>query len=332
MFELKVLNLSHNHLFQIDGKMQLNPYFNLQTLDLSHNHLSHGPASAAFRTVSELYLQNNEFIEFDFRSSENLRNVYLSNNEWSCKKIEAINKTTVIADQFHGECLSGFVKKKGICCREYKKPYIQRLNEVLTEALFHNQTNQQRLATKCRSRPSSSRPEILNENELTRLRNEAATGDDANKKLIDELWNITNLHKNFTEDIKRLEVERNILNSQQTALKTAIEQQRQFYAIVKEGLISDQEKLTRILQYLKEREILNAELVTAREQDTLETDDDLKYIKQEKSDFEKSLADMKTIVEQLEKEETEKKKQKDDLERKANRHSVRIHGSSERVS
>ncbi|XP_053686606.1 uncharacterized protein LOC128736151 [Sabethes cyaneus] len=207
MSELKVLNLSHNHLFQIDGNIKSNPYFNLQTLDFSHNHLSHGPPSTAFHTVIELYLQNNEFIDFDFRSSEK-RNVYLSNNEWSCKKIDSINKTTVIVDQFHGECLSGFVKKKGICCREYKKPYIQRLNEVLTEALFHNQTNRQRLATECRSRPSSSRPEILNEDELTRLRNEAATGDDANKKLIDELWNITDLHKKFTKDIKTLEVER----------------------------------------------------------------------------------------------------------------------------
>ncbi|XP_055536456.1 protein artichoke-like isoform X2 [Wyeomyia smithii] len=323
MHQLEYLSLAHNYLFEIDGSGG-NSVLNLRTLDLSYNHLSYGPAMRI--NAEELHLENNQLVDFNFKSFKSLQKLGAANNKWNCKILELQSRPTILDHQ--DSCEKNFIASNGICCKHYSKAFIERLIEVSEAALWQEKFTKRQHSQICRSEATRDL-RLLNTDKLL---SETAAGDSSNKNLINELNNISNRYEEVKREAETSKQRQKELTSRQKQLAEEIERQRHFYAVIREGLISNQEKLSRVLQFVKRRETFNAGSVESHRQETATTTEELKLKKEEKENLDSQIIKLKEDLTSLKTTEKETKTRKDKLERDANRNAQSVHGSTGRVS
>ncbi|XP_058462238.1 MAP kinase phosphatase with leucine-rich repeats protein 2-like [Malaya genurostris] len=326
MVALTELNLAHNHLFQFFAQPKLK--LNLRFLDLSHNYLSFGPKTTAFNQLQELRLQQNELIKFDFSGMLVLQTIYAAGNEWSCSDVQSL--TNKVADLEYEHCGDGFHISAGICCREYNRPYNDRLNEVLTETFFHEHQNKENLKKQCGSHQFDV--QTMSPHDIAKIQEMAAKADADQKQLLEELIALKEKQKKVTDDVQKFDSQRSSLNTKHANLTSYIEKLRSTYKVENEGLISYKEKLSRVLKFVKERNEFYHNILEERRNTLSEVNNQMEDLQRKKLELESVVTEKESELASIKENEIKFRKEKEKLERKVNRNAPSIHGTSGRIA
>lgn len=301
---LQILNLTNNQLFQIDLATKIS--HPLQILDLSYNQLSYGPANK-FSNLKVVKLNNNKFIEFKFDQLKSLTFVQLGYNEWKCDKIQDIMKQIdhIVGDANETCMNSNKRSQDGICCRDYKRAFIERLNEILRDINHHENVNKQD-SKKCKqTKPMNSATTL----DMQTLHDKTANLDKATKEILQQIENAKSKIDIAEREINSVKTQQSQLQAENQKYKQIVEKLRNYYGITKEGLIGSYVTLNRIEQFTREKNSLSIDLLARRTQEREDTNDRLDRLNTKKVNLNDENENHKALLADLKKKEAALKKE-----------------------
>ncbi|KXJ70485.1 hypothetical protein RP20_CCG023395 [Aedes albopictus] len=305
---LKELNLAHNNLLEFGIPTAPRRPHKLISLDLSHNRLSYLSSLSFFTSLKELRLNSNQLLGIQQQPlPRTVENFFVSNNQWICAEVTFFAN---IAKDKVTYCNEGFKPVQGICCTDYWNTFNDVLNEIVRHIYFHEQSNYDRLKDKC--------PQLAGK--TYRYRSQIYQ-DIANAKVsVVEKQSVLNT-------LKINHHKSNIFISNMAIL---IENKRDTYNVTKEDLITDKEMLSRVINAVRQRDTLNADLLSRRMKETQNTYISFNQKTDEKNQIGEHVNQLKRGISEMKKQEKISKKQMENLQKTLNRNAPSIYGKTGR--
>uniref|UniRef100_A0A8D8DQ88 Insulin-like growth factor-binding protein complex acid labile subunit n=1 Tax=Culex pipiens TaxID=7175 RepID=A0A8D8DQ88_CULPI len=322
MPELSNLNVAHNQLFEINFPAKVaHP---LQILDLSHNKLSFGPTNK-FDQMKTLKLNNNNFIEFKFGGMiKSLNYLQLSNNEWSCEKITQImqEKREIIYD-INETCINSQARLlNGICCKDYKRAFNDRLKEMIQEIFVHENVNK-----KDQEKCKPTKPAIgVNQPNVQTMHNKIAELDSSTREMFNELETVKSQIAHIEQEIISNTTRQYKLQTVNQSFKQLVETYSGNYGIPKEGLISPSKTLEKVEKYTQDRKRNSENLLARRTNEVEATNARMESKNSEKFTSQSENERLEEVLKNIKTKESKLKKEKQLLEKTWNRNSPSVHG------
>ncbi|XP_039443296.1 probable serine/threonine-protein kinase DDB_G0278509 isoform X1 [Culex pipiens pallens] len=322
MPELSNLNVAHNQLFEINFPAKVaHP---LQILDLSYNQLSFGPTNK-FDQMKTLKLNNNNFIEFKFgEMMKSLNYVQLSNNEWSCEKITQImqEKREIIFDK-NEICVNSQARSQnGICCKDYKRAFNDRLKEMIQEIYVHENVNK-----KDQEKCKPTKPKIgVNKPNVQTMHNKIAELDSSTREILNELEGVKSQITHIEQEIISNTTRQHKLQTANQNIKQLVEKYSGNYGIPKEGLISPSKTLEKVVKYTQDRKSNSENLLARRTKEVEATNARMESKNSEKFTSQSENEGLEAVLKNIKADESKLKKEKQLLEKTLNRNSPSVHG------
>ncbi|XP_055606566.1 putative leucine-rich repeat-containing protein DDB_G0290503 isoform X2 [Uranotaenia lowii] len=300
MPKLTQLNVKDNKLFELNS---LRAPTSITELNLSNNKLIYAPKDCkSLENVQQLYLDHNDLVHFcNFDTLKNVKQVSLSKNNWDCTKIN-IEYSVIITDtDSRNACKTGaFLNARNICCRNFRRPYNEIYNELLTNTKDSEYSNQEELKRSCLKQTSSH----TNGNNLNHVKNEinkqAQSADKASQKHGQAMQQKQSEIYRINQETSQLEDIHRQTNETLRQLKLEIDKQRSKYGVIKQGLQDPQDELTRVVKFVKERNTFKQSLIGERDQE-------IKQHENKKEDLSDEIEEKKIKIEALKKEIRDKK-------------------------
>ncbi|KXJ70430.1 hypothetical protein RP20_CCG023644 [Aedes albopictus] len=320
---LQKLNLAHNNLLEFAIPTASRRPLKLISLDLSQNKLSYLSSLSFFTSLKELRLNNNQLLGIQQQSlPRTVENLFVSNNQWICTEVTFFAN---IAKDKVTYCNEGLKPVQGICCTNYWKTLNDVLNEMVRDTYFHEQSYYDRLEYKC---PQKQYNTQYTDIELIR---QLDPGDDRRRSQIyqdiaDAKESVTT-KQNDLIFIKNRQLESKNFKSSMAIL---IENKRDTYNVTKEGLITDKEMLSRVINATRQRDTLNADLLSRRMKETQNTYISFNQKTDEKNQIGEHVNQLKRGISEMKKQEKILKKQMEHLQNAVRRNAPSIYGKTGR--
>lgn len=316
---LKHLYLAHNNLFDILLPKKMSSA--LLTLDLSHNRIAYLPALTSFKSLRNLWLQNNNFIAIqgDFIPKQ-LNSLLVSDNEWNCNEVPKFAKLARDANGTY--CGADFHVAQGICCKYFKKPFNEKLNEMVKEAHFHQQSNYKNLKDNCGHRTGSNGPDDT----VGQFQRAASRLDKARADVLMKIQEATENREHTRQEFQAVKDKHAKDSNFKQSVALAIENKRWFYRVTVEGLSSNHEKLNRVINFVNERDTFNKNLLLRHKEETDKTTQSYEEKQEAKENLLNAIAQQKQEITDLKTLEKTLKKKMDGIQRQVNRNSPANHG------
>ncbi|XP_062708369.1 transforming growth factor beta activator LRRC33-like [Aedes albopictus] len=261
---LKELNLAHNNILEFVIPTAPRRPHKLISLDLSHNRLSYLSSLSFFTSLKELRLNSNQFLGIQQQSlPRTVENLFVSNNQWICAEVTFFAN---IAKDKVTYCNEAFKSVQGICCTDYWNTFNDVLNEIVRHTYFHEQSNYDRLKYKCPQRHYNTQYTYI---ELIRQLDPGA-----DRRRLQIYQDIANAKESVTRKQNELNI---IINRQlesknfKSSMAILIETKRITYHITREGEIADKEMLSRVINFVRQRDTWTTDLSNRRRTKTENT-------------------------------------------------------------
>nr|XP_029713881.1 uncharacterized protein LOC115258020 [Aedes albopictus] len=263
---LKKLNLAHNNLFEFSIQTKPKKLFQLNSLDLSHNKLSYLTLLPSFKSLKELRLNDNKLLAIQHNLlPKGLQYLFVSNNQWKCTDVESFAKFVKDQDK---NCTTEleFYPVHGICCKNYKKIFNDVLNEMVQLTYFHEQSNHDRLKNKCPQKQYNTQ-----NTDIERIRQLASEADRSRSQIYEEIASAKESVTTKQSKLNTIKHNHHKSDNFKSNMAILIENKRDTYHVTKEGLITDKEMLKRVINFVRQRDSFNADLLNRRLQETQNT-------------------------------------------------------------
>ncbi|KXJ83808.1 hypothetical protein RP20_CCG000968 [Aedes albopictus] len=261
---LQKLNLAHNNLLEFAIPTASRRPLKLISLDLSHNRLSYLSSLSFFTSLKVLRLNNNQLLGIQQQSlPRTVENLFVSNNQWICTEVTFFAN---IAKDKVTYCNEGLKPVQGICCTNYWKTLNDVLNEMVRDTYFHEQSYYDRLKYKCPQKQYNTQYTYI---ELIR---QLDPGADRRRSQIYQ--DIADAKESVTTKQNDLNfIQNRLLKSKdfKSSMAILIENKRITYHVTREGEIADKEMLSRVINFVRQRDTLTADLSNRRMKETQNT-------------------------------------------------------------
>nr|XP_029735789.1 leucine-rich repeat-containing protein egg-6-like [Aedes albopictus] len=320
---LKELNLAHNNLLEFGIPTAPRRPHKLISLDLSHNRLSYLSSLSFFTSLKELRLNSNQLLGIQQQPlPRTVENFFVSNNQWICAEVTFFAN---IAKDKVTYCNEGFKPVQGICCTDYWNTFNDVLNEIVRHTYFHEQSNYDRLKDKCPQKQYNAQ-----NTDIERIRQLASEADRSRSQIYQDIANAKESVTKKERELNTIQNKHHKSDNFKSIMAILIENKRDTYNVTKEGLITDKEMLSRVINAVRQRDTLNADLLSRRMKETQNTYISFNQKTDEKNQIGEHVNQLKRGISEMKKQEKILKKQMENLQKTLNRNAPSIYGKTGR--
>ncbi|XP_062708377.1 uncharacterized protein LOC109411523 isoform X6 [Aedes albopictus] len=318
---LKKLNLAHNNLFEFSIPAKTKKQLKLNSLDLSHNKLSYLISLPSFTSLKKLKLNNNQLLGIHKNPlPKAVQYLYVSNNKWNCDDVTSF--ANLVKDQVQN-CTAEFHLIHGICCKPYRKPFNDVLNEMVKHTYFHEQLNYDRLKNKCLQRQYNTQ-----NTDIEKIRQLASEADRSRSQIYEEIASAKEKVTTKQSELNTIQNKHHKSDNFKSNMAILIENKREAYYVTKEGLITDKEMLSRVIHFVRQRNTFSTDLWNRRKNEAQSNHILFDQKTAEKEQIKANIDNLKIDHSEMKKKEKVLKKQMDELQKRVNKNAPSIYGKN----
>ncbi|EDS38656.1 conserved hypothetical protein [Culex quinquefasciatus] len=212
--------------------------------------------------------------------------------------------------------------QNGICCKDYKRAFNDRLKEMIQEIYVHENVNK-----KDQEKCKPTKPKIgVNKPNVQTMHNKIAELDSSTREILNELEGVKSQITHIEQEIISNTTRQHKLQAANQNFKQLVEKYSGNYGIPKEGLISPSKTLEKVVKYTQDRKSNSENLLARRTKEVEATNARMESKNSEKFTSQRENEGLEAVLKNIKADESKLKKEKQLLEKTLNRNSPSVHG------